>query len=52
MLKDLNLSQSAAKSTDCHTELGAKATAIYQRFVDDHHDQMDFSGIIKMVYDE
>lgn len=47
MLKDLNLSQNAAKTAHVHTELGAKATDIYQQFVNSDHGQLDFSAIIQ-----
>ncbi len=49
MLKDLKLSQDAAELADINTELGAKATELYQRFVDSDHGSMDFSGIINMI---
>ena len=49
MLKDLKLSQDAAKTAGITTELAAKATALYQRFVDNDHAALDFSAIIKMI---
>lgn len=49
MLKDLKLSQSAAQTAHLTTELAAKATELYQRFVDSDHADMDFSGIIQML---
>lgn len=49
MLKDLHLSQDAAKSADILTPLGAQATALYQQFVAHGFADIDFSGIIKMI---
>lgn len=49
MLKDLKLSQDAAKTAGIATELAAKATALYQRFVDSDHAALDFSAIINMI---
>lgn len=49
MLKDLNLSQTAADSTQCVTPLGKLATKLYQQFVDSNHADDDFSGIIRML---
>ena len=49
MLKDLKLSQDAAKTAGIATELAAKATALYQRFADSDHAALDFSAIIKMI---
>lgn len=49
MLKDLRLSQDAAASAKTKTPLGAEATALYEKFVASGHDQLDFSGIIKML---
>jgi len=49
MLKDLKLSQTAAKTAGITTELAAKATELYQRFVDSDHGQLDFSAIIKSI---
>jgi len=49
MLKDLLLSQHAAKSVNLETPLGAKATALYQHFIDQGLGEFDFSAIIKMI---
>jgi 3-hydroxyisobutyrate dehydrogenase len=49
MLKDLKLSQNAAEITGVTTELGAKATQLYQHFVDSNHGNLDFSAIINIV---
>jgi 3-hydroxyisobutyrate dehydrogenase len=45
MLKDLNLSQSSAKSVGLETSMAAKAALLYQHFVDKGHAEVDFSGI-------
>jgi len=49
MLKDLKLSQNAAQFIDAPTQLGALAAEIYQTFVDQGHEGMDFSGIYTML---
>ena len=49
MLKDLKLSQEAAKSTGAITPLGAGATAVYERFVASGEAGRDFSGIIRYL---
>jgi len=49
MLKDLCLSQTAAKNNQVQTPLGAQATALYQRFVDEGNGELDFSAIINML---
>jgi len=49
MLKDLHLSQDAAKSASATTPLGALATHLYQDFVDNGNGNVDFSGIIKTI---
>lgn len=49
MLKDLRLSQDAAANCDASTPLGAAATMQYSTFNNLGYDQMDFSGIIKML---
>lgn len=46
MLKDLRLSQEAAKSTGASTPLGAHAESIYDAFEKAGHGGVDFSGII------
>lgn len=49
MLKDLQLSQSAAQQVNASTPLGAEATALYSLFVNNGFGELDFSGIIKML---
>jgi 3-hydroxyisobutyrate dehydrogenase len=49
MLKDLKLAQDAARLTHAVSPLGAGATAVYQRFVDDGGAAVDFSGIIRFL---
>lgn len=49
MLKDLHLSQQAAESVHLQTVLGKKAEELYQIFVDQQKEPIDFSGIIKMI---
>jgi 3-hydroxyisobutyrate dehydrogenase len=49
MLKDLKLAQDAARLTRAVSPLGAGAAAIYQRFVDDGGEAVDFSGIIRFL---
>jgi len=49
MLKDLNLSQQAADYSRTYTPLAKEAQALYERFNKAGHEQMDFSGIIKML---
>jgi 3-hydroxyisobutyrate dehydrogenase len=49
MLKDLMLAQDAARLTRAVAPLGAGATAVYQRFVDDGGGAVDFSGIIRFL---
>jgi 3-hydroxyisobutyrate dehydrogenase len=49
MLKDLMLAQDAARLTRAVAPLGAGATAVYQRFVDDGGAAVDFSGIIRFL---
>ncbi|MCW8399247.1 3-hydroxyisobutyrate dehydrogenase [Legionella sp. PATHC038] len=49
MLKDLLLSQDSARSVNVSTPLGAKATTIYQHFIDQGLGDSDFSAIIKMI---
>ncbi len=52
MLKDLNLSQDAAKSSKAATPLGAQAAALYALFEASGHGETDFSGIIKLLRGE
>lgn len=49
MLKDLLLSQEAAKASGAETPLGARAAELYARFDADGHGGQDFSGIIEML---
>lgn len=49
MLKDLGLSQDAARAAGAVTPLGAEAAQIYQKFVAAGHGGRDFSGIIKFL---
>ena len=49
MLKDLKLSQEAAKSAGAATPLGAHAEELYERFGNDGHGGEDFSGIINFL---
>ena len=49
MLKDLNLSQEAAKAAGAKTPLGANAVEIYSRYAASGEAGRDFSGIIQFV---
>ena len=49
MLKDLKVSQDAAKAAGAVTEMGANAANIYSRYVDSGEGSRDFSGIIRFV---
>jgi 3-hydroxyisobutyrate dehydrogenase len=49
MLKDLKLSQEAARAGGATTRLGAEATAIYDRYVGSGNAGKDFSGIVRLV---
>jgi 3-hydroxyisobutyrate dehydrogenase len=49
MLKDLKLAQDAARATRAVSPLGAGASAIYQRFVDEGSGAVDFSGITRFL---
>jgi len=49
MLKDLRLSQEAARMTSSSTPLGANATSIYEEIETLGHDGIDFSGVIKLL---
>jgi 3-hydroxyisobutyrate dehydrogenase len=49
MLKDLALSQEAARGAGVATELAAKAAELYERFADAGAGDVDFSGIIQML---
>lgn len=46
MLKDLGLSQEAAKQVSADTPLGAHATELYQSMVDDGQGDKDFSAML------
>jgi 3-hydroxyisobutyrate dehydrogenase len=49
MLKDLKLSQDAAKATGTNTQLGANAARIYTQYVESGEAARDFSGVIQFV---
>ncbi|HEY4987482.1 MAG TPA: 3-hydroxyisobutyrate dehydrogenase [Bradyrhizobium sp.] len=49
MLKDLKLSQEAARSAGATTPLGAEAAELYGRFAAQGNTGVDFSGIISML---
>jgi 3-hydroxyisobutyrate dehydrogenase len=49
MLKDLKLSQEAAKQVGAKTPLGAEATALYAQYADSGQAGRDFSGIIQFL---
>jgi 3-hydroxyisobutyrate dehydrogenase len=49
MLKDLNLSQDAARASGARTELGEHAARIYSRYVESGGAGVDFSGIVRFV---
>jgi 3-hydroxyisobutyrate dehydrogenase len=49
MLRDLKLSQDAARSTGAQTQLGASAEKLYSRYVEGGGADRDFSGIIWQV---
>ena len=49
MLKDLKLSQEAARTGGALTRLGAEAAALYERYVGSGSAGKDFSGIIEFV---
>jgi len=49
MLKDLKLSQEAAKTAGAQTELGADATKLYSQYVESGEAGRDFSGIIRFI---
>jgi 3-hydroxyisobutyrate dehydrogenase len=51
MLKDLRLSQEAAKAAGAATPLGAHAESIYETYEKSGHGGMDFSGIIHQIRD-
>jgi 3-hydroxyisobutyrate dehydrogenase len=49
MLKDLKLSQDAAKAAGARTPLGSDAARIYSQYVESGEAGRDFSGIIRFV---
>jgi 3-hydroxyisobutyrate dehydrogenase len=49
MLKDLKLSQDAAKSAGARTQLGADAARIYSQYVESGEAGRDFSGIVRFI---
>lgn len=49
MLKDLKLSQDAARSAGAATPMGAEAEKLYGLFNDAGHEGVDFSGIINFL---
>ena len=51
MLKDLKLSQEAARAAKVQTPLGAEATALYAEYVQSGNGPLDYSGIIRMIRD-
>jgi 3-hydroxyisobutyrate dehydrogenase len=50
MLKDLKLAQAAATAAKAHTQLGAEATKVYERYAGKESNK-DFSGVIRMIRD-
>ena len=49
MLKDVLLSQDAARDVGLETPLGAHAAALYTKFVENDENNLDFSAIFKML---
>lgn len=49
MLKDLKLSQEAARSAKVQTPLGAEATALFAEYVEGGEGPSDYSGIVRMI---
>jgi 3-hydroxyisobutyrate dehydrogenase len=49
MLKDLKLSQDAAKASGAKTQLGADAARLYTQYVESGEAGRDFSGIIRFI---
>ena len=52
MLKDLKLSQEAARAAGARTPLGAEAAALFERFRDGGHGGDDYSAIVTFLRDE
>ncbi|WP_375457649.1 3-hydroxyisobutyrate dehydrogenase [uncultured Enterovirga sp.] len=51
MLKDLKLSQEAARATGAATPVGAEAAALYERFQAEGHGAEDYSAIVRFLRD-
>jgi 3-hydroxyisobutyrate dehydrogenase len=51
MLKDLRLSQEAARSSGADTPMGAEAEKLYGLFNESGHEGVDFSGIVNFLRD-
>ena len=49
MLKDMKLSQDAARAAGANTPMGAEAAALYRQYVDSGEAGRDFSGIIQFL---
>lgn len=49
MLKDLKLAMGTAQALGANTPMGAQAQDIYERFVAEGGEDMDFSGVIKWL---
>ncbi|MDF1796527.1 MAG: 3-hydroxyisobutyrate dehydrogenase [Coxiellaceae bacterium] len=49
MLKDMHLSQAAAKHAEAATPLSKAATRMYEKFVENGGGDLDFSGIYQML---
>ena len=49
MLKDLGLSQQSAQATGAPTRMGALATEIYEEFVADGGQGLDFSAYLQKI---
>ena len=52
MLKDMRLAMGTAESLGANTPMGKQAADIYERFVAEGGEQMDFSGVIKWLAGE
>jgi 3-hydroxyisobutyrate dehydrogenase len=52
MLKDLNLAMQTSKTAGVNTPMGEKAQTIYDAFVEQGGEEMDFSGVIKWLAGE
>ncbi len=52
MLKYLRLYQEASKITNVGTPLGAHSTEIYEKMEEGGYDNLDFSGVIKLISGE